>query len=188
MASWWRDRRRNGTVLTHGQTRARQLWTGLCCCCHLRTPERNITGSPQGTCKKTKDGWTSFSLIPPHPSHFHWNRLELIPTSIAPDLLIIKVCVSSHFPPAGEEGVGQGATLPVKGVPVIMEQAIKRHSDIPSSCLPFVVCRHSTEIQGGCIAPSFEGVTQDAVHQTVGQAGWQRSWWVAVDTVEKKWK
>lgn len=108
-----------------------------------------------------------------------------MPTSIAPDLFIIKVCVSSHVPPAGEEGVGQGATLPIKRVPIIVEQAVKRHSDIPSSCRPFVVCRHSTEIQGGYVAPSFEGVTQDPVHQIVGQAGWLQRWWVAVDTVEK---
>lgn len=104
-------------------------------------------------------------LIASHLPHFHLKkRPELIPTSIAPDLLIIKVCVSSHFPPTREEGVGQGAALPIKGVPVVVEKAVKRHSDIP-----FIVCRHAVEIQGGCVAPSFEGVTQDGVHQTVCQ-------------------
>ena len=173
MASWWTGQRRNGPVLTRGQTRARQLWTGLCCCYHLRTPER-----------KTSE--MDFILTDSSPSGtFHWNGLEPIPTSVAPDLSIIKVRVSSHLPPAREEGVGQGATLAVKRVPVIVEQAVKRHSDIAPSCRPFVVCRHSTEIQGGCVAPCFEGMTQDVVHQTVGQAGGQRRGWVAVDTVEK---
>lgn len=125
---------------------------------------------------------------PPNLSDFHWNRLELIHTSIAPDLLIIKVCVSSHFTPAGEERVGQGATLPIKRVPVIVEQAVKRHFDVPSSYRPFAICQHSIEIQGGRITPGFEGMTQDIVHQTVGQARGQRWWRVTVDTFDKKWK
>lgn len=90
------------------------------------------------------------------------------------------MCVSSHIPPARKEGVGQGATLAIERVPVIVKQAVKRHSDIPS----FVVWRHSVEIQGGCVAPRFEGMTQECVHQTVGQAGRQWRWRVAVDTVE----
>lgn len=132
------------------------------------TRDKNITGSLQGTCKKKKTPKRDVLLSHIFLPIFHIcikKRLDLILTSIAPDLLIIKVCVSSHFPPTGEEGVGQGATLPIKGVPVIVEQAVKRHPDIP-----FVVCRHSAEIQGGCVAPSFEGVTQEGVHQAVCQA------------------
>lgn len=106
-----------------------------------------------------------------HLSHFHSRRLELIRASIAPDLLIIEVCVSGHVPTAGEKGVGQGAALPVKRVPIIVEQAVKRHPDVASNRRPFAVCRHSTEIQGGCVAPSFDGETQDVFHQSVGQAG-----------------
>lgn len=53
--------------------------------------------------------------------------------------MIVKVCVTRHFIPAGEEGVGQGATLPIKRVPVVVKQAVKRHSDVPSSCRPRAV-------------------------------------------------
>lgn len=101
----------------------------------------------------------------------HLSHVELIHTSIAPDLLIIKVRVSGHLRNAGEEGVGQGAALPIKRVPVIVEQAVKRHPDVPSSRRPSAVCRHVTEIQGGDVAPSFEGRPQDVVHQNVGQVG-----------------
>ena len=66
-------------------------------------------------------------------------------TSIAPDLMIIKVRVTSHFIPAGKEGVGQGATRPVKRVAVIMQQASKRHSDVPFSCGPSAVTQQLTE-------------------------------------------
>lgn len=99
------------------------------------------------------------------------SRFKPIHTTIAPDLLIIEVCVSSHLRTAGEEGMGQGAALPVKRVPVIVEQAVKRHPDVPSSCRPSAVCRHVTEIQGGDVAPSFEGRPQDVIHQNVGQVG-----------------
>lgn len=85
--------------------------------------------------------------------------------------MIIKVCVTRHFIPAGEEGVGQGATLPVKRVPVVVKQAGKRHSDVPSGCCLPAVTLQSMESQGGRVAPSFEGVSQDVVHQIVRQAG-----------------
>lgn len=94
-----------------------------------------------------------------------------ISTSIAPDLVVIKVRVSSHFLPAGEECVGQGATLPVKRVPIVVKQAVKRHSDVPSSRRPHPVARQAVEVQGGRVAPRFEGMSQDAVHQAVWQAG-----------------
>lgn len=101
----------------------------------------------------------------------HLSHFKLLHTSVAPDLLIIEVCVASYLPTAGEEGVGQGAALPIKRVPVIVEHAVERHPDVPSSRRPAAVCRHTTEIQGGGIAPSFEGEPQDAVHQSVGQVG-----------------
>lgn len=101
----------------------------------------------------------------------HLSHFKFIHTSIAPDLLIIKVCVSSHLRTAREEGVGQGAALPVKRVPVIVKQAVKRHPDVSSSRRPSAVCRHVTEIQRGDVAPSFEGRPQDVIHQNVGQVG-----------------
>lgn len=85
--------------------------------------------------------------------------------------MIIKVCVTRHFIPAREKGVGQGATLTVKRVPVFVKQAVKRHSDVPSSCRHPAVTRQPTETQGGRVAPSFEGMSQDAFHHTVRQAG-----------------
>lgn len=92
-------------------------------------------------------------------------------TSIAPDLIIIKVCVTRHCIPAREEGVGQGATLPVKRVPVVVKRAGKSHSDVPSSCRPPDVTRQPPETQGGLVAPGFEGVSQDRVHAAAGQVG-----------------
>lgn len=85
--------------------------------------------------------------------------------------MIVKVCVTRHFIPAGKEGVGQGATPPIKWVPVIVKQAGKRHSDVATGCCRPTVVQQSTEIQGGHIAPSFEGVRQDAVHHIVGHVG-----------------
>lgn len=103
-------------------------------------------------------------------------------TFIAPDLIVVKVRVARHFIPAGEEGVGQGATLPVKRVAVFVKQAAKRHSDVTFGRRPPSVSGQSAESQRGCIAPSFEGVSQDVVHQTRIQAGLRR---VAVDTWDK---
>ena len=91
-------------------------------------------------------------------------------TSIAPDLMIVKVCVTRHIVPAGEEGVGQGATLPVKRVPVVVKQLRKSHSDVPSGFHPPAVSQLPTEAQGGRVAPGFEGVSQDVVHQTARHA------------------
>ncbi len=85
--------------------------------------------------------------------------------------MIIKVCVARHFVAAGEEGVGQGATLPIKWVPVVVKQAVKRHSDVPSRCRPPAVSLQPTESQGGRVTPGFEGVNQDVVHQTVRHGG-----------------
>lgn len=84
--------------------------------------------------------------------------------------MIIKVCVTRHFIPAGEEGVGQGATLPVKRVPVVVKQLCKSHSDVPSGRRPPAVSRLPTEAQGGRVAPGFEGVSQDGVHHSARHA------------------
>lgn len=78
--------------------------------------------------------------------------------------MIIKVCVTRHFLLAGEEGVGQGATLPIKRVPIVVKQAGKRHSDVAPSCRLTAVNPQPAEIQRGCVAPGFEGVSQDVVH------------------------
>lgn len=99
--------------------------------------------------------------------------------------MIVKVCVSRHFIPAREESVGQGAALPIKRVPVVVKQPVKRHSDVPSSCCPPAVARQPTETQGGRVAPGFEGVSQDAVHQSVRQVGWEGGRGVAVDTADQ---
>lgn len=91
---------------------------------------------------------------------------------MAPELIIIKVCVTRHFIRAGEEGMGQGATLPIKRVPVVVIRAGKRHSDVPFSYRPSVVTAvQLMEIQGGYVAPGFEGASQDVVHYMVSQAG-----------------
>lgn len=98
--------------------------------------------------------------------HFHccYKVFRPVNTSVAPDLMIIKVCVARHFIHAGKEGMGQGAAQPVKRVPVVMKQAGKRHFDVPA-----FICQ-SMESQGGHVAPSFEGMTQDSVHQIFWQA------------------
>lgn len=106
-------------------------------------------------------------------------------TFIAPDLIVVKVRVTRHFIPAGEEGVGQGATLPVKRVAVFVKQAVKRHSDVTLGRRSPSVAGQSAEIQRGCIAPSIEGVSQDGVHQTRIQAGRDGLRRVAVDTWDK---
>lgn len=85
--------------------------------------------------------------------------------------MIVKVCVTRHFIPAGKKGVGQGATPPIERVAVIVKQAGKRHSDVATGCCHPAVGRQSTEIQGGHVAPSFEGVRQDVVHQIAGHPG-----------------
>lgn len=103
-------------------------------------------------------------------------------TFIAPDLIVVKVRVTRHFIPAGEEGVGQGATLPIKRVAVFVKQAGKRHSDVTFGHRSPSVTGQSAEIQRGCVAPSFEGVSQDVVHQTRIQAGRDGLRRVAVDT------
>lgn len=113
---------------------------------------------------------------------------QSVNTSIAPYLIIIKVCVTRHLIIPREKGVGQGATLPVKRVPIVMQQAGKRHSDVPSSCSPAVVTRQPTETQGGRVTPGFEGVSQDGVHQIVRQGGWDGRRWIAVDTANRNRK
>lgn len=98
--------------------------------------------------------------------------------------------VTPDFVPGGEEGVSQRATLAVKRVPVFMKEAGKRHSDVTSGGRPPAVARHSAECQGGGVAPSFESMSEETVHQLVGhvtRGGPQR---VAVDTVDdnKIWR
>lgn len=106
-------------------------------------------------------------------------------TSKGPGLVIVKVCVPRHWVQAWEEGVGQGATRPVKRVSVFMEQAAKSHSDVtPSSCIPAAALQ-PTESQGGRVAPGLEGASQEAVHHVVRQARGDRGRGVAVDTADQ---
>lgn len=98
-------------------------------------------------------------------------RHSSVGTSVAPDLIVIKVCVTRHFLTAGEEGVRQGAPLPVKRVPVVVKRAGKIHSDVPSGCRPADAALQPAERQGGLGAPGFEGMHQDVVHQIAGHAG-----------------
>lgn len=101
--------------------------------------------------------------------------------------MIIKVCVTRHFIIARKEGVGQGTTPPIKRVPVVMQQTVKRHSDVTSSCHPPVDSRwNSMETQGGRITPGFEGMSKDCYYQIAGQVGWVGRRWVAVDTVDRQ--
>lgn len=90
--------------------------------------------------------------------------------------------VTPDFVPAGEEGVSQGATLAVERVPVFMKQAGKRHSDVTPRGRSPAVARHSPEPQGGSVAPGFESVSEEVVHQTVGHVRRDRLGRVAVDT------
>lgn len=92
--------------------------------------------------------------------------------------------VTPDFVPAGEEGVSQRATLAVKRVAVLMEQARKRHSDVTPGGRPPAVAWHSTEPQGGSVAPSLESVSEEGVHQLVGHARRDRLRRVAVDTLD----
>lgn len=101
--------------------------------------------------------------------------------------MIIEVCVTRHFIAAREECVGQGTTLSIKRVPIIMQQTVKRHSDVASSCHPAVVSWWDLmETQGGRIAPGFKGKSEDCYYHSIGQAGWVWARRVAVDTVDRQ--
>lgn len=185
-ASWWTDQRRSGTGQVHGQTHALQLWTSLWCHHHLRWSEREMSAS-----YVTWAGW-SVQITGYCKSLSKWKYLQTFTvslqtddTSISPDLMIIKVSVTSDVTPRGEESVGQGATLPVKRVPIVVHQAGKRHSDVPFRPRPPAVNSKSIESQGGRVAPGSEGVRQDVVHQTSVQGGWDGARRVTVDTADK---
>lgn len=74
-------------------------------------------------------------------------------TSVAPYLMIIKMCVARHVVSAWEEGVGQGAALPIERVPVVVQQAGKGHFDVPSSRRFRAAALQMTETQGSDVTP-----------------------------------
>lgn len=112
----------------------------------------------------------------------------LLYTCGAPDLIVIKVCITRYVKCSWEKGMGQSATLPIKRVPIVVKHVVKRHSDVPVSCGPIVVSPQLTEIQRGHVTPGFEGMSQEAFHVIVSQAGGGGGIWVAVDTGDRKLK
>lgn len=65
--------------------------------------------------------------------------IGLTQTSIAPDLMVIKVCVPSYYILAWEKGMGQRATLPIKRVSIVMQQTSKGDPDVAFRKIAFTV-------------------------------------------------
>ena len=84
----------------------------------------------------------------------------------SPGLLIVKVSVPRDGVLPREEGVGQGATLPVEGVAVLVVGPGEVNDDVR---LRRALRTHLPECEARLEAPGSQGVVQEAPHRVRAQ-------------------